>query len=256
MDDFYCDYCSRTFSCKTALDKHISLCEIYFAAKYKKQNDLDSYEPEMTNRERDTLLRHLVYKIKVLTDKVNKQQSEITYLKERKKLTALNYLNSLEVKPAHTFQQWVKSLTVSRRHLEIVFQKSLKDGILEVLTKELEVLKIFQTISPVKGYFQRPNLLYVYAESEQTNTTRWVKLENSMLKTLCSFIGYRFYELYSEWQKENEYEINDSAAMQEKDMMYLQKVLDESYKVGTSLNSIVEGMYNVVKTNFQTIEFD
>jgi len=256
MSDFHCDYCDRVFSGKTKLDKHVSFCEIYYAAKYRKHDGLESYEPEMSDRERDTLLRHLLYKVKVLTEKVNKQQSEITYLKERKKLTVLSYLNSLEIKPSQTFQQWIKSLVITPRHLDIVFQKTMKDGIMHLLMKELDVMKLFNTISPVKGYIQRQKVLYVYIESEQTNTMQWVKLENSLLKKLCTFLANKFYERYSEWQRENVDEINATPEMQEKDMNYFQKILDESYKTNPSLNTIVEGMYTTIKTNFQTIDFD
>ena len=256
MDDFYCDYCSREFTCKRSLDKHVSYCEIFYAAKHRKYNEMDNYEPAMTDKQRDVLVRHLVYQVKVLQDKVSKQQSELTYLKQRKKLTVLNYLNSLDTKPSQTIQQWFKSLNITQRHLDIVFQKTMKDGIMEILVNELEVMKMFQTIMPVKGYFQRPNLLYVYAESSETNTKQWIKLEKDLLKKLCTFIGSRFYEMYTQWQKDNEDEINSSPQAQEKDMMYLQKMLDDSFKSNQSINMIVEKIYNIVKTNFQTIEFD
>jgi hypothetical protein len=269
MDEFVCHYCNRNFSCKTALSKHkFGSCLWLHTSKREKLHEIDSFEPLMNENQKDALIRTLFLQVVKMRDDITNMRRDISQLKQKQKMTILHSLNSSTKKPSCSIQSWVKDLTITQRHLEIVFQKSMKEAILQVFIDELEAMKLFQKLVPMKGYNQRVKTLYVYCSSHTnvadpdtneittTTTIQWVKLELELFKTLCSNLAARFYDLYLDWQHDNEEYLNSSSNAQEQDIMFMQKMLDEAYKTNIQMNHIIENIYETIKTPFETIEYE
>lgn len=209
----------------------------------------------------ETIMRNLVSQMSKMSDKINtmsekmsKMQKEITYLKQKQRVSILTFLNGSETKPNKTIKQWIKSVNITQRHLEIVLQKSLKDAIVQVIIDELNGANALHTLVPIKGFIQKPKTLYVYNSEELEN--KWILLDLQLFKKLCSSISTRFFEMYLSWQNNNFDCINSSNESQERDMMFIQKLMDETYKTNISIAKIIEQIHLHIQISFQTIEFD
>jgi hypothetical protein len=186
-----------------------------------------------------------------MNEKMHAMQTKIQSLSQTQKINILHFLNSSEIKPIHTVQQWVKSLPVTQDHLEIVFQKSIKDSIFQVFLDELDSSKLI----PIKCFVQKPKQLYVYSGSNGSSSSskKWEVMELSLLKTLCSSIGSRLSELFIQWQVDH---VTSSLESQEKQFLFMKKFMDESYKKNTHLGEIIELIHEQIKTNIQQIQFE
>lgn len=255
MSDHTCHYCNRSFSCKTALSRHkFGSCIWIHTNKREKLNEIDAYEPLMSDQQRDSMLRHLLLQVTKMNDKMQNMQKEIALLKNRQRMNILSFLNSTDAVPVKTFQQWIKSLVITQRHLELVFQTTLRDGIMRVMLDDLETAKILHTFLPVKAYTQKPGTLYVYA-TQDDDSARWVMLDTHLFRKSTGSVGARFFELFLQWQTDNAEYLQSSVEAQEQDMCFTQKIMDENYKMGTSLVKMMEGLHTTIHTSFQTMDF-
>ena len=254
-----CHYCNRNFSCKTALNRHkFGSCIWLHSNKKEKLDEIDEFEPRMTDAQQDMMIRQLMFQMKKMNEKIANQQKEILYLKQKQKISILQWLNdSSTTQPAVSFQQWTKELVLTQRHLELVFQQSLKEGIIQVWLDELDSMKIFQSISPMRAYIQRPKTLYVYSdESETPSHKKWIKLDNGLLKKMCINLQSRFYEMYMRWREESADYITSSTEAQEQDLSFMQKMFDEGYKSNNSLGFIIEQLQCAIQTTFQSMDYE
>lgn len=256
---YNCHFCNRNFSCKTALNRHkFGSCIWLHSHKKEKLSEFDDFEPSMSDAQRDMMLRQLMLQMKKMNEKIANQQKEILYLKQKQKISILQWLNDAsQSQPANSFQQWTKELVLTQRHLELVFQKSLKEGILQVWLDELDAMKIFHSITPVRAYVQRPKTLYIYGEDpDSSGGKKWSKLDNTLLKKICSNLQSRFYEMYMHWRNENAEYITSSTQAQEQDLSFMQKMFDEGFKSNLSLGFIIEQIQSSIQTTFQSMDYE
>ena len=252
MSPSSCPLCNRTFTHKTDLTKH----EIYCAYLQHKKNspaESDAWETPMSEAQRDSMLRHLLVQMNKMNEKMHTMQTKIQSLSQSQKINILHFLNSMEIKPNITIQQWVKSLPVTQQHLEMVFQKSIKDSIIQVLLDELKKQPALNL--PFKCFIQKPKQMYVYSSSSSSGK-KWEILELSLLKTLCSSIGSRLSELFIQWQVNHNEKLSSCLDSQDKQFLYMKKFMDESYKKNIHLGEIIELIHERTKTNVQQIQFE
>jgi len=245
-----CPLCNRTFNHKTDLTKHEIYCS-YLQSKKNSPAESDAWETPLSDSQRDSMLRHLLVQMKKMNEKMNNMQTKIQSLSKKQNVNILHFLNSSEINQPTTIQQWVKSLTVTQLHFEMVFQKSIKESIIRVLLDELDSSKEKNIFIPIKCFIQKPKQLYVYSTSK-----KWEILEIPLLKTICSSIGTRFSELFIQWQVAHNEKLTSCLESQEKQFMFMKKFMDESYKKTVHLGEIIELIHNQTKTNLQQIEFE
>ena len=133
MSPSICTLCNRSFNHKTDLTKHQIYCSYLQSKKNSPPAEADAWETPMSDSQRDAMLRHLLVQMNKMNEKMQHMQTKIQSLSQSQKINILHLLNSSDIKPSITIQHWVKSLPVTQRHLEIVFQKSIKDSIIQVL---------------------------------------------------------------------------------------------------------------------------
>ena len=249
-----CPLCNRNFTHKTELTKHHIYCT-YLQSKKNVPVEWDAWETPMSDTQRDSMLRHLLVQMNKMNEKMSSMQTKIQSLSQSQKINILHFLNSMEIKPTMTIQQWVKSLPVTQSHLDIVFQKSIKDSIVQVFLDELDAASKrlnHAVIIPIKCFIQKPKQMYVYSSSS-SSSKKWEVLDLSLLKTLCSSIGSRLSELFIQWQMEH---TTSSLESQEKQFLLMKKFMDESYKKNTHLGEMIELIHEQTKVNVQQIQFD
>ena len=246
-----CQSCSRGFTLKTDLTKHQVYCSYLHDKRNNRSSEPDTWETPLSDSQKDVMLRHLLVQMDKMNDKMNMMQSKIQSLSQTQKINILHCLNSSEMKPVVTIQQWIKSISITQKHLEIVFQKSIKDSIIRVLLDKFDSAKTQNEFIPVKCFIQKPKQLYVYNSNK-----KWEILEMHQFKSHCSSIGSRFSELFIQWQIEHNEKLSTCQDAQEKQFLFMKKFMDESYKKSVHLGEIVELIHERIKTSFQKIEFE
>ena len=262
MSPSNCSLCNRSFTHKTDLTKHQIYC-LYLQSKKNSAVESDAWEAPLSDSQRDSMLRHLLVQMNKMNEKMQTMQTKIQSLSQSQKINILHFLNSSCTEDSNnksiiSIQQWIKSLPVTQRHLEIVFQKSIKDSIIQVLLDELDSSKKRNACIPIKCFIQKPKQMYVYSNSSNSNSNskKWEVLEISLLKTLCSSIGSRLSELFIQWQVDHNEKLTTCHESQEKQFLFMKKFMDESYKKNTHLGEIIELIHEKTKTNFQQIQFE
>lgn len=243
-----CQSCNRCFSHKTDLINHQIYCS-YLQSKRNTVTKPDAWETPLSDSQKDAMLRHLLVQMNKMNEKMNMMQSKIQSLSQTQKVNILHCLNSSEIKPNNTIQQWMKSISITQKHLEIVFSKSIKDSIIRVLLDKLDSAKNANELIPIKCFVQKPKQLYVFKE-------KWEILDMPQFKNHCSSIGSRFSELFIQWQVDHNEKLSTCQEAQEKQFLFMKKFMDESYKKSIHLSEILELIHDRTKTNFQKVEYE
>jgi len=256
MDPHTCHYCNRVFSCKTALDRHKfgSCLWIHTTPKKERCNELDIYEPILNDSQRDNMIRHLLLHVTKMNEKMLKMEKELTSLKRKQKKDIIQHLNSNVTQPQLTFVQWFRKITVTQRHLELVFQKNMCDSIIETIVNELDSSKVIGYQLPIQSFQQKPNILYIY--NIDGSNKKWNPHELSILKKCFTIIASKISDMFLVWQEENIDFSDSSEETQDKLMIYTKKIMDDSYNKGPFINKAIDKIYQKTKSNIQTVIFD
>jgi hypothetical protein len=250
-----CHYCNRTFSNKTALNRHkLGSCMWMHTSKKDKQEDVESYEPSLTDSQRDAFIRKLLLQVTKMNLKMTEMQKEISYLKRKQKLQITTELNKQQLKPNMELFQWVKQLSVSRIHLELVFRQSLWEGIKQVLLDAFYISETLGTNIPIRCYNEKLNTLFVYVKQE--DVMKWVMCDNAMFRKSCTLIASKFIELFVHWQSENDDYVLSSVEVQEQNMHFMQKAMDTSYNQAININKMIEIVYKCLCVDLNLCEFE
>ena len=251
--DHICTYCSRTFSCKTALDKHKFSSCIWLHHRHKKEKlkDIDDFEPKMSDSQQDMMIRQLFYQISKQNKKIENMQKEISYLKQRQKINILRSINAQTKKPTLHLIQFVNSFPISQIHLELSFAKSLNDGILQVVHDSIETSLLMNETIPICSFTQKPKALYIYDTDKN-----WRMCDNDKLRRMCILISAKFFDAFIVWQQENQDYVYSSSESQEKVALFTQKIMDDSYKKNAFLNQLMDKIAKQVQTTLQQVEFE
>ena len=204
----------------------------------------------MAEKQRDAVLQQVLVQLSKHNENIVKMQKEIAYLKQKYKLSIVKHLNSMDIKPALTLKMWIRNLPIKQRDLEFVFTNNLKDGILQVFQCEFDAVAILHSFIPLKAFIQKPKTLYAYNDENV-----WEVLDIATFKKLCISIGSRFLDLYLQWQKHNSSDNEEEGSIgQERDILFMKKVMDESYKTNVSIGKMMETIHNSIQTSFQQID--
>lgn len=247
-----CTYCTRTFSCKTALDKHkFQSCIWLHKTRKEKLGEIDDFEPKMSDSQQDMMIRQLFYQISKQNKKIETMQKEISYLKQRQKINILRSINSQGKKPNSQLIRYINNIPISQIHLEIVFAKTLNDGIIQIIHDAIEASLLMNECLPLCSFTQKPKSLYIYDIDDQ-----WRLCDVDKFRRMCILLSAKFFDKFIEWQQENQEYIYSSTDSQEKTALFTQKIMDDSYKKAGFINLLMEKICKQVQTTFHQIEYE
>jgi len=221
MGSHVCKYCFRNYKKKENLDKHIICCEFFHRVTTKESdNEMDSYEKLPSQRELFQLLRETMYKC-------NKLEKEVTRLKtyslsrQRKQIT--EYLNQPENKPVLNFIDWSRQISIEQKHLEIVFQDDLTEGIKESIKTAYENCNILEI--PIRAFSQKANTLYFYHNSDENPTKySWKIMSNDDVDKFISILSYKFLQEYMKFQRSIMDKLENDENLKENHIIYMIKI--------------------------------
>ena len=250
-----CHYCNRGFSSKIALNRHkLGSCMWMHTSKKDKQDQVESYEPELTDSQRDAFIRKLLLQVTKMNIEMTEMKKELSYLKRKQRLQITAELNKQQQKPYLEIYKWIKQFTISQVHLELVFRLSLWDGIKQVFMDSFHVSNTLGTNIPMRAFNEKPKSLFVYIETEET--TKWVLCDNTIFRKMCVHIASRFIEMFVLWQTENADYLVSTMDTQDQDMHFMQKVMDNTYAHPTQLTKLSELLYKSLCVDFNLCEIE
>ena len=230
-----CNFCNRKFT-ENALTRHQSECkQIHSPAS-------------LTDSQRDGFIRKLLLQVSKMNVKMNEMQTEINYLKRKQKNQIATLLNKQQSeKPPVHILEWIKTIPVSQFHMEIVFRKSLEDGIKQVLMDALSAAKTIGVNVPFRAYTEKQKCIFVYLEKD--DQTKWVICDIATFRKCCVYIASRFIESFVLWQATN------MTTDQEQNMHFMKKVMDNTYSQQGHLSKMMELIYADIHVEMNMQEY-
>lgn len=209
-NSFQCSYCFQKWHKKNTMEKHSIMCGFWHKSSKINEDDYD-ITPSVT--ELFKLVKEFAFKCDKLQKRI--EQLEKKQSNQQKK-QILNYLQDQHVRSSAI--ELFRTFTISREHLEIVFEDDLTAGIKACIKTHLcgEYL-------PIIAFSQKPNILYIYDvathENKNNQTNTWHIMTNGELDKLISILSFKFLQAFVAWKKENfpQLEINNTYDLQEED---------------------------------------
>jgi len=250
MDNICC-FCSRTFSCKTSLERHKwDSCFWLHKSKKEKIQELEKYEPKLSDSEQDQMIRQLFHQLHKQSEQIASLQRDISYLKQKQKIDILKTINA-NIFPSKTVNDWINNLSVTDHHLEVVFQESIKQGILAAIRDSIESSRALHEKLPICAFEQKAKTLYIY-----DNEKKWISCDIAKMKKLCVMLSARFFDLFVIWQTNNEQLISEDETVRQRAGTFGQKVMDNSYMQNSFLSTLIDTISKQIQITFQPLDFE
>jgi hypothetical protein len=182
-----------------------------------------------------------------MSSKMTEMQTQISYLKRRQNTQIATSLNRQSDTSHKTIPilQWIKTIPVSQDHLEIVFRKSLDDGIKQVLIDANEMAKTIGTTIPMKAFNEKQKCIFIYMQKE--DTCKWANCDTATFRKICEQLASRFIELFLLWQTTQVIDDLDQ------NMHFMKKVMDNTYGQQGRICKIMEDVYTSIHTDMPII---
>ena len=196
---YECKFCNRTFVGKRALTNHQlshnntkimpNEEELWIIIQQLLKNN------KKTKRNFKYLLKkNKVYeeRIKELEEKVKESADKIIKMyKKNPKLDVIEWLNTK--KNQKTFQEWLKSWSVTDDQMNYLLQNKYVEGVFNILKENLEKEEHY----PIRSIKKQKNLLYIY------DVRGWRLMSETDFNTLMANIQIKLTKAFLRWQELN-----------------------------------------------------
>ncbi len=254
MDMLSCSYCGKQYIRKSALNNHLITCKFNMICK---QSDLYDSNNNLNLR---SVSNNDIYKLLVdLHNKYEKLQNDYDEIKKfvnisKNKIDIVDYLNQNYKCDKFDLNYFISQLTFSMDDLHIVFKQNFVEGIMQILTKNIESYKNqnhdhnqnHNLILPIKAFVHKDNILYVYSENE------WKVISNQEWDNFIKYFDKKLLTMFLQWKEETEM-VMKSEEFSRLYPVYMKKVLSSSYE-NKNRNSIIKNkLYKLLKVNIKNI---
>lgn len=192
---FQCKYCFQKWQKRENMEKHAIMCGFWHKSSKIHEDDYDT-TPTIT--ELFKVVKEFAYKCDKLQKRVDQLENR---QQNRQKKQIMEYLQ--EHPATSPAIELFRTFSISREHLETVFEDDLTAGIKSCIKTHLRGDSL-----PIRAFTQKPNTLYVYDTIGQTDpsditTNKWHIMTNVELDKLISILSFKFLQAFMAWKKEN-----------------------------------------------------
>lgn len=213
---YYCKFCNEKFFTKKGLKDHNeNTCKLIIITRKSKKESINKINDITPN------IRELYEAVKILTDKVLELETELTELKRSGGVGSTKdvlYWLNIDVKPEKTYIDWLSSIRIKREHLHNVFEFSLSEAIILLLSES-------NTIIPLR-LFPNKRKIYVFSQDDDQEYPRWN--DNMTEQELHKFIDIlcsRFLKEFIVWADEHKEMIDSDESWKERYLSYTKKIM-------------------------------
>jgi hypothetical protein len=251
---FSCKICTKEFLTKTKLDHHIPTCTWLHVPRKTKEEETEKIESRLTDGQRDKMIRDIMYQMNQMQQKMNKMSLELTQLKTKQRIHILKYLNSpsqLSVLPKETINEWFQNIPISQQHLEQIFMYDFIAGLQLCISDHIHSSQFLKISLPLCAFTQKAKTIYIY------ENVSWSALDTTKMKKLMSILFSRFFQMFLQWEIEQDEYISTEEG-QEKDMVYMKKMMDGQKENISRINKLFSWMYTLIQKEqcFVPLSFD
>lgn len=255
-----CIYCGKTYKNRINLDKHISLCELIYKTRTTKTKFIiEDEEDEIPSQKK-------LYKaILILTKKYSKLEEKVEEInkfvvKKKKRINIIEWLNT-NITPDIVFEQLIDKIIVTEQDIEYLFKNTVYDTFNQIFHKTLYLLKNSEKTTPLFGFIQKSNILYIYDKTinsqEQEPTIKWHELSRDKLIAFLYNVHNKISRKLYNWKQKmsNEIKRNDNMAIQyDKTIL---KLMSTDFKHETTFLKMRAAIYQNMKTDMKgLIEYE
>ncbi len=192
------------------------------------------------------LIKHLMYECETLKKKVKELQDRTQ--KQRRKIDIFAHLSQQHQQPQQTFLSWIKTIEISRHHLEITIDRDIIKGVCEAVSDLLDTEN-----PPITAFSHKHNTFYVYDVDSETTTPTWKILPDSRLEQVFDILSNRIYKAYTKWEENDPTLQKDTEEVQNRRTHNRQKVLGNTICEETKYRKFKNWLYSNIKKNVSTI---
>jgi hypothetical protein len=214
----HCLHCNRQFRFKDLYDQHAITCDFLFKSRKEKDRETDAFERLPSAQEQFKLIQNLYLQINKLQKEVDSMRGQVVI---RKRKEIIDFLQSkANPIPTATFLEWSKTILISKEMLEIVFSKSLNDGIRDCISSFVSIES-----PPIRCFSQKKGTIYIYEKVESDGEKScWRVLSIDEFDRWIDRIMHKFLQIFVAWQLENMKVLNSNDEQKDKNLEYMQKI--------------------------------
>ena len=268
-----CRNCGKVYKRRTALDKHLLLCELVLRSDNKiksksnkthskngnsasttvyEDDEADTYIP--SNKDLYQVVFELVKKYELLEKKVENINKYV--IKEKKKINILEWLNNNHI-PNNTADSMMEEIGSDENisnvsnvsHLIIGDNKpKLSDIVCTILSNKLSCIDSNDgNLMPIVSFSQNPNTIYIFNEvknntssSQTSQEKKWLELSKEKLSTYLVSIHMYIVKQMSKWKQDNKTRLENDTNLRD--------AYDKAFVKVMGFNSKSELYYSKAKT--------
>jgi len=224
-----CINCGKKYTRKSALDRHLLLCDFVHTNKrgrrliIEEENDIPTYHQLVT------IVQELSLKYSKLETKMDEMHKWVDNKKKKIDITAWLNTNAIKIE----YAEWYKNINVT-------IDKSFENNIIQIL---LEILQENLTGKPIHCFNQKQHTFYI-CDNE------WRQLLPDDFMRLLKNIQFKLIRKLGDWKDTiPNYENNDKMVELYNKTMYKLLTCNEDI----NMNKIKTGLYNHLKVDLKNI---
>ena len=191
--------------------------------------------------------------------------------KKKRKINALQWLNTNMKNVSCTFEEWTRNLNVEQEdfiyllenkelNISRTIQRIFENNIVEIEDNDNEEPDATTTSSsiPLKCFTEKQNMFYIYTNECTTEEKCWKQMDTKEALFLLKIIQQKLMTALINWKAKNQHNIDENDALSALFNKAVLKLVDLNLTENTlTLATIKKNLYNYIKTDFHSmIEYE
>jgi len=255
-----CINCGKGYNLKSALDKHVILCELITRTNKKKKLVIVEEEEELIIPNSKQLY-HMIIELTEKYDKLSKKMEEVSKyaVKEKKKINILEWLhNNTSTSLTCSFQEFSANIKLDDTQMNFIFNNTYNDILNEIFNQYIVTTENI----PITAFIQKSNTLFIFntSNSNISNSNKsnsWMELPNDLFITFLISIQMKISKLLYEWKQTHKEELGTNDKLSELYNRTLIKIMTPEFKQERYYTKAKTLLYNKIKKDIKfLIEYE
>jgi hypothetical protein len=237
-----CPYCSKEYSRKTSLNKHVLMCDFLQKSKQAKKIEEEEINNLPSYKELVTIVQELALKNNRLEEKLYQMEKWIET--KKKKVNVIQWLNQ-HATPSTTYPAWCQQIKITSQNLIHLFDNTISDTVIKIIQENLHELL------PIYAFDQKTNAFYIFVDGV------WAEMSNINFSNLLIKIQNRLLEEINLWRTNNASQLQSNDKMSDTYNKTIMKLMNINSVQDGTVGKIKTGMYQMIKVDIKNmIEYE
>ena len=238
-----CPYCSKQYSRKSSLNKHVLLCDFLQKSKQDKKIEEEEINNLPSYKELVTIVQELALKNNRLEEKILQMEKWIET--KKKKVNVIQWLNQ-HATPSITYASWCQQIKITPQNLIHLFDNTISDTAIKIIQENL------QELLPIYAFDQKINVFYIFVDGGV-----WAEMTNTNFSNLLIKIQNRLLEEINLWRTNNATQLHSNDKMSDTYNKTIMKLMNINSVQDGTVGKIKSGMYQMIKVDIKNmIEYE